>query len=184
MKVIDTDIIDVKIIEPQVFGDERGFFLETFQRERYQNVGLKQPFVQDNMSFSQKGVLRGLHYQWPQPQGKLVSVVMGSVFDVAVDIRKDSPTFGHWVGVELSGDNKRQFWVPEGFAHGFVVTSETALFQYKCTNFYRPEFEYSLHFDDPDIGIKWPKGLELSLSEKDKQGSTLNELMDKGVLPL
>ena len=184
MKVIDTDIIDVKIIEPQVFGDDRGFFLETFQRERYQNVGLKQPFVQDNMSFSQKGVLRGLHYQWPQPQGKLVSVVMGSVFDVAVDIRKDSPTFGHWVGVELSGDNKRQFWVPEGFAHGFVVTSETALFQYKCTNFYRAEFEYSLHFDDPDIGIKWPKGLELSLSEKDKQGSTLNELMDKGVLPL
>ena len=183
MNVIDTKITDVKIIEPKVFGDERGYFLESFQSERYQSIGLDKPFVQDNMSFSQQGVLRGLHYQWPNPQGKLVLVLMGTVFDVAVDIRLGSPSYGQWVGVMLSADNKRQFWVPEGFAHGFVVVSETALFQYKCTSYYQPENEHSLIFNDPDVDIEWPQGLKISLSDKDKQGLSLATLKAKGLLP-
>ncbi len=158
----------MKIIEPKVFGDERGFFLETFKLDRYRDlVGIKIAFVQDNHSRSTRGVLRGLHFQKTKPQGKLVRVVSGEVFDVAVDIRKDSRTYGKWEGVILSGENKRQFWVPPGFAHGFVVLSETADFEYKCTDYYDPTDESSIIWNDPDIGIEWPIDYEPSLSTKD-----------------
>jgi len=168
MNVINTKIPEVKIIEPKIFGDERGFFLETFHSARYEDlVGIDLPFVQDNYSRSSKGVLRGLHFQKSKPQGKLVRVVRGEVFDVAVDIRKGSPTYGQWEGVILSEDNKRQFWVPPGFAHGFVVLSDIADFEYKCTDFYDPSDEGSLLWNDPDIGIKWPL-TDVTLSEKDK----------------
>lgn len=177
MNIIDTKIPELKIIEPRVFGDERGFFFESFQAERYAElVGIRRPFVQDNVSRSSRGVLRGLHYQTEHTQGKLVSVLRGKVFDVAVDIRQGSPTFGQWVGVELSEENKRQFWVPEGFAHGFYVMSETADFTYKCTDYYHPEFEVSIRFDDPDIGIEWPYLEALQLSKKDEAGERLNSL--------
>lgn len=167
MKVVDTSIADVKIIEPKVFGDQRGFFLETYQQERYTDTGINLPFVQDNHSRSAKGVLRGLHFQKKKPQGKLVRVVSGEVFDVAVDIRKSSPTFGKWEGVILSAENKRQFWVPPGLAHGFLVLSDYADFEYKCTDYYDPTDEGAVRWDDPNIGIDWPEGIEPELSEKD-----------------
>ena len=157
MNVIETLIPDVKIIEPKVFGDERGFFLETFQAERYaQQLGIELVFVQDNHSRSTYGVLRGLHFQKQKPQGKLVRVVRGEVFDVAVDIRPDSATYGRSVSVFLSEENKRQFWVPPGFAHGFVVTSESADFEYKCTDYYDPTDEGAIRWDDPVLAIDWP----------------------------
>ena len=177
MNVIDTKIPEVKIIEPKVFNDERGFFLETFQAERYAGlVGINQTFVQDNYSRSTKGVLRGLHFQKTKPQGKLVRVVRGEVFDVAVDIRPDSKTFGQWEGVILSEDNKKQFWVPPGFAHGFLVLSEVADFEYKCTDYYDATDEGSLLWNDPDIAILWPKVSNLTLSIKDKCASLLSEI--------
>lgn len=178
MKVVNTNIIDVKIIEPRVFGDERGFFLETFQQERYQSMlDIDFEFVQDNHSRSVKGVLRGLHFQKSKPQGKLVRVVRGRVFDVAVDIRPDSPTFGQWAGVELSEENKCQFWVPPGLAHGFLVLSDIADFEYKCTDYYDPTDEGSLIWNDVDVAIEWPQiDVEIQLSEKDKNASTLKDL--------
>ena len=177
MKIIDTSIPEVKIIEPKIFGDERGFFLETFQASKYQVIiGENLNFVQDNHSRSIKGVLRGLHFQKTKPQGKLVRVVTGEVFDVAVDIRKGSPTFGKWEGVLLSGDNKRQFWVPPGFAHGFVVLSATADFEYKCTDYYDPNDEGAIKWDDPDIAIDWPFDFEPSLSAKDELAGLLKDL--------
>jgi len=176
MKVIDTAIADVKIIEPQVYGDERGFFLETFQADRYADViGNDLAFVQDNHSRSAKGVLRGLHFQKTRPQGKLVRVVQGEVFDVAVDIRHDSPTFGLWQGAVLSEGNKKQLWVPPGLAHGFVVLSEMADFEYKCTDYYYPEDEGCLMWNDPSVGIEWPVDQPL-LSGKDQQGLKLEQL--------
>ncbi len=144
------------VIEPDGFGDQRGFFMETWQKERYRSFGIKEDFVQDNLSYSEHGVLRGLHFQNPQGQGKLVYVVRGEVYDVAVDIRRGSPTFGRWEGHYLSGDNKRQLYVPPGFAHGFCVTGESALFAYKCTNYYNREAEKGLLWNDPEIGIDWP----------------------------
>lgn len=172
MKVIDTEIPDVKIIEPSVFGDERGFFMETWNQKRFEELVTGKPttFVQDNHSKSTKGILRGLHYQTENTQGKLVRVVSGEVFDVAVDIRKDSPTFGKWVGVYLSIENKRQLWIPEGFAHGFYVTSDEAEFVYKCTDYYSPEFEKSLLWNDSDLNIHWPLSSDIILSEKDQNG--------------
>jgi dTDP-4-dehydrorhamnose 3,5-epimerase len=156
MKVIETTIPGVLLIEPKVFGDSRGFFLETFHLERYIAAGIPGPFVQDNHSHSAKGVLRGLHFQKQYPQGKLVYVTSGTVFDVAVDIRKESPTFGQWVSATLSADKHQQFYVPAGFAHGFCVLSESADFHYKCTDYYHPEDEGCIRWDDPDIGIQWP----------------------------
>lgn len=176
MKVIETDIKGVTIIEPKVFGDERGFFMETFQAERYrEQAGIEFSFVQDNHSRSSKGVLRGLHFQKTRPQGKLVRVVRGEVFDVAVDIRKDSATFGQWQGIILSETNKKQFWVAPGLAHGFVVLSDYADFEYKCTEYYEPSDEGCLKWDDPSVNINWPVNEPL-LSEKDRAGLTLNEL--------
>ena len=179
MNVLKTAIADVVIIEPKVFGDERGFFLETFQQERYRDqAGIELPFVQDNHSRSAQGVLRGLHFQRSKPQGKLVRVVSGEVFDVAVDIRPDSPTYGQWQGVILSAENKRQFWVPPGLAHGFMVLSEFADFEYKCTDYYDPTDEGCLMWNDPEVGIEWPDlGLEPQLSEKDQNGVLLSELV-------
>ncbi len=157
MNVIPTKLQDAVIIEPKVFGDDRGFFLETFQTERYAELaGITLPFVQDNHSRSAKGVLRGLHFQKTKPQGKLVRVVCGEVFDVAVDIRPSSPSFGQWEGVLLNEDNKRQFWVPPGFAHGFVVLSDSADFEYKCTDYYDPADEGAIIWNDPDLNIDWP----------------------------
>ncbi|MEZ8341279.1 dTDP-4-dehydrorhamnose 3,5-epimerase [Vibrio cyclitrophicus] len=173
MKVIDTRIPDVKIIEPSVFGDERGFFMETWNQKKFEELvtGKSTQFVQDNHSKSKKGILRGLHYQTANTQGKLVRVVSGEVFDVAVDIRKDSPTFGQWVGEYLSAENKRQLWVPEGFAHGFYVTSDEAEFVYKCTDYYNPSTEISILWNDPEIGIEWPIGnSNVELSVKDIEG--------------
>ncbi|UXI00521.1 dTDP-4-dehydrorhamnose 3,5-epimerase [Photobacterium sp. TY1-4] len=178
MKVIDTKIPDVKIIEPSVFGDERGFFMETWQQKKFEELvtGKPTPFVQDNHSKSKKGILRGLHYQTENTQGKLVRVVSGEVFDVAVDVRKDSPTFGQWVGVYLSAENKRQLWVPEGFAHGFYVTSDEAEFVYKCTDYYNPQAEHSILWNDPELGIEWPLLVEQpSLSEKDFDGTPFQD---------
>lgn len=175
MKVIPTAIADVLIIEPRVFGDERGFFYESFNQKAFNAAtGLALDFVQDNHSRSARGVLRGLHYQIRQPQGKLVRVVRGAVFDVAVDIRKSSPTFGQWVGVELTEHNQRQLWVPPGLAHGFMVTSESADFLYKTTDYYAPEHERCLLWNDPAIGIEWPlEGIEPQLSAKDRLGKFL-----------
>jgi|TARA_R110001632_G_scaffold60284_3_gene146351 dTDP-4-dehydrorhamnose 3,5-epimerase len=178
MNVIKTNIDDVVIIEPKVFGDERGFFLETFQAERYKEMaGINMPFVQDNHSRSGKNVLRGLHFQKTNPQGKLVRVVRGDVFDVAVDIRKGSPTYGQWAGAILSEGNKRQFWVPPGLAHGFVVLSDIADFEYKCTDYYDPSDEGCLMWNDPAVGIEWPEGIDPILSAKDQVGQTLAELV-------
>lgn len=173
MKVTPTAIPDVLIIEPKVFGDARGFFFESFNQKAFNEAtGLNETFVQDNHSRSAQGVLRGLHYQLQQPQGKLVRVVRGAVFDVAVDIRKSSPTFGYWAGVELSEDNHRQLWVPAGFAHGFLVLSESADFLYKTTNYYAPAHERCIAWNDPEIGIEWPAGLIPQLSAKDLAGQT------------
>ncbi|WP_429090599.1 dTDP-4-dehydrorhamnose 3,5-epimerase [Aeromonas rivipollensis] len=175
MNIIDTKIPDVKIIEPKVFGDERGFFFESFNQQQFETaIGYSVNFVQDNHSKSSKGVLRGLHYQLPpHAQGKLVRCVVGEVFDVAVDIRKSSPTFGQWVGVHLSAENKRQFWIPEGFAHGFVTLSDSAEFLYKTTDYYAPESEASIKWDDADIAIEWSINYLPSLSYKDKNGVSI-----------
>ncbi len=172
MKIIETTISDVKIIEPDVFGDERGFFLESWNEKKFAEAGLPVRFVQDNHSRSAQGILRGLHYQTKHTQGKLVRVTAGSVFDVAVDLRKSSNTYGQWVGVELSDANHRMLWVPPCFAHGFYVLSKSADFLYKCTDQYSPEDEVSLRWDDPDIGVEWPlvSGVETALSAKDKAG--------------
>ena len=172
MKIIDTQIPDVKIIEPTVFGDERGFFMETWSQKKFEALVTRQPtkFVQDNHSKSKNGILRGLHYQTKNAQGKLVRVTVGEVFDVAVDIRQNSPTFGFWVGEFLSAENKRQLWIPEGFAHGFYVVSDEAEFQYKCTNYYTPESEVSIKWDDPTLKIDWPIKGEPILSDKDSAG--------------
>ena len=175
MNVIETSLPGVMIVEPKVFGDERGFFMETYNAERYREAGLPGDFFQDNLSYSSKGVLRGLHFQNPNQQGKLVYILDGEVFDVAVDIRLGSPHFGKWFGTTLSAENKRQLYVPEGFAHGFVVTSETALFAYKCTDRYNSEADASILYDDPDIGIEWPVESP-SLSEKDAAAPTLAQM--------
>jgi len=181
MKIISTPVPEVLIIEPKVFGDERGFFVETYSEARYKNFGILLDFVQDNHSRSSKGVLRGLHFQLNQPQGKLVRVVRGSVFDVALDIRVGSPSFGQAAWVELSEDNKRQLWVPPGFAHGFVVTSETADFEYRCTDYYSPETEGAVLWNDPNLNIPWPIASPL-LSEKDSGAQCLRDI-DPAQLP-
>ena len=174
MKATPLSIPDVILFEPKVFGDERGFFFESFNQAKFEAaIGRKVSFVQDNHSRSVKNVLRGLHYQIQQPQGKLVRVVQGEVFDVAVDIRKSSPTFGQWAGEVLSAENKRQLWVPEGFAHGFVVTSDSAEFLYKTTDYWAPEFERSIAWNDAAIGIEWPIDGQPALSAKDQQGKLL-----------
>lgn len=176
MKVIPTAIPDVLVLEPKMFGDARGFFLESYNRRAFaEATGLDPDFVQDNHSRSARGVLRGLHYQIRQPQGKLVRVVVGEVFDIAVDLRKDSPTFGRWVGEHLSAENKRMMWVPEGFAHGFVVISDHAEFLYKATDYYAPEHERCVRWDDPTIGIEWPLSGQPQLSAKDMQGVALGD---------
>jgi dTDP-4-dehydrorhamnose 3,5-epimerase len=171
MNVIKTDIAEVLILEPKVFGDSRGFFFESFNQRVFEKaVGSASPFVQDNHSRSAKDVLRGLHYQIVQPQGKLVRATLGEVFDVAVDIRKSSPTFGKWVGAQLSAENKRQMWVPPGFAHGFLVLSDFAEFLYKTTDYYAPEHERSIAWNDPEIAVAWPRQGEPLLSQKDVKG--------------
>lgn len=176
MKIQNTKIPDVLLIEPTVFGDDRGFFFESFNEKHFaEAIGKTVQFVQDNHSKSARGVLRGLHYQIQQAQGKLVRVVSGEVFDVAVDIRKSSPTFGKWVGAVLSAENKRQMWVPEGFAHGFVVTSESAEFLYKTTDYWAPEYERCIAWNDPAIGIQWPIDASPVLSGKDQKGLRLAE---------
>lgn len=174
MDIQETKLPGVIIIEPRVFGDDRGFFLETWNQARYKEAGIPGTFVQDNLSFSRKGVLRGLHFQNPNAQGKLVYVLQGEVFDVAVDIRLGSPTFGQWASTTLSAENKRQFYIPAGFAHGFCVTSETALFAYKCTDIYNPQAEGSILWNDPDLGIEWPTQTP-ELSGKDAEGIRLAE---------
>ena len=175
---IKTKIRDLYIIEPKVFGDERGYFMESYNKEDFDAAGLTMTFVQDNESKSSKGVLRGLHFQTQHTQGKLVRVTKGSVYDVAVDLRKGSPTYGQWEGVLLTDENKRQFYVPEGFAHGFLVVSDEAVFNYKCTDFYSPEHDGGVLWNDPDIGIEWPlEGIEnILLSEKDKKQKKFKEL--------
>lgn len=178
MQVIRTAIPDVMVIEPKVFGDDRGFFFESFNAARFAELtGVHLAFVQDNHSRSQKGVLRGLHYQLgPKAQGKLVRVVAGAVFDVAVDLRKGSATYGQWVGETLSAENKKQFWIPPGFAHGFVTLTDTADFLYKTTDYYSPAHERCIAWNDPDIGIVWPTGEAPLLSEKDKTGAAFRDI--------
>ena len=175
MNVIETKLPGVLILEPEVFGDERGFFMETWNQARYEEAGLPARVVQDNLSLSARGVLRGLHFQNPNAQGKLVSVLQGEVFDVAVDVRVGSPTFGEWVGVYLSADNKRQLYVPEGFAHGFTVTSDTALHSYKATDYYSPRTERGVLWNDPHVGIEWPVD-DPVLSAKDQTALPLREI--------
>ena len=172
MKFTPTHIPDVVIVQPDVFGDHRGFFMETWHARKFEEAGIDDTFVQDNHSKSSQGILRGLHYQIKQPQGKLVRVVAGEVFDVAVDLRKSSPTFGKWAGQTLSAENKTMLWVPGGFAHGFYVMSEYAEFLYKCTDFYEPAHERCIRWDDPDLAIDWPliDGKPPALSEKDTEG--------------
>jgi dTDP-4-dehydrorhamnose 3,5-epimerase len=183
MKIEPTHIPGVLLIEPDVFGDHRGYFKESWNRRKYAEFGLDVDFVQDNLSFSRKGILRGLHFQNPTPQGKLVQALQGEVFDVAVDIRKGSPSFGQWFGAVLSAENHLQMYVPKGFAHGFCVISETALFAYKCTEYYSPQSEHSLRFDDPDIGIQWPLDEPPSLSAKDINAKLLKDFPEN-LLPL
>ncbi len=179
---METGLPGVLVIEPKVFGDSRGFFLETWQQERYASYGIAASFVQDNLSFSVRGVLRGLHFQNPNQQGKLVSVITGEVYDVAVDVRIGSPDFGKWTGVFLSGDNHRQLWIPPGFAHGFCVVSETAIFSYKCTDVYNPAAEGGIAWDDPEIGITWPVA-DVTLSGKDALYPRLRDI-PAGRLPV
>ena len=174
MKVTPTEHPDVLLIEPRVFNDARGFFMESYHAAHFRQAGLPDTFVQDNHSRSVRGVLRGLHYQFEHPQGKLMRVVAGSVLDVAVDIRRGSPRFGQWVGVELSAENRYQLYVPPGFAHGFCVLSEQVDFLYKCTDFYAPGDEYGIAWDDPDLGIEWPK-IDFILSDKDKDFPKLSD---------
>lgn len=179
MKVIETELPGVLIIEPTVHGDARGFFQECFHVQRYAEFGIAGPFVQDNHSRSSAGILRGLHFQLRHPQGKLVRVTQGTVFDVSVDIRKGSPTFGRWVGVTLSEDNFRQLYIPPGFAHGFCTLSDRVDFIYKCTDYYFPDDEYGIRWNDPDIGIQWPDvGKDFRLSDKDRQNPRLCEMRD------
>ncbi len=175
MNVLTCDLAGLLVIEPKVHGDPRGFFLETWNLRRYREAGLGADFVQDNVSFSRRGTLRGVHFQNPNPQGKLLQVMQGEVFDVAVDLRCSSPTFGKWHGLVLSGENKRQFYVPPGFGHAFLVLSDTALFHYKCTEFYSPGDEVSIRWNDPDIGIEWPIKEPL-VSERDANGLRLRDL--------
>lgn len=175
MKLLTCELEGLQIIQPAVFGDHRGFFMETWNQRRYREAGLDAAFVQDNISFSGRGILRGLHFQNPNPQGKLLQVLQGEVFDVAVDIRRHSPTFGKCHTVVLSGENKQQFYVPPGFAHGFVVLSETALFYYKCTQFYSPKNEHAIRWDDPAIGIPWPLS-DPVLSERDAKAPLLKDI--------
>jgi dTDP-4-dehydrorhamnose 3,5-epimerase len=182
MKILTTPIPGLIIFEPKIFGDHRGFFVETYNQTRYREAGLDVEFVQDNLSYSQKGVLRGLHFQNPYGQGKLVSVIEGRIFDAAVDVRLGSPTFGKSFGIELDGISKKQFFVPPGFAHGFVVLSDVALFSYKCTEVYHPETEKCIRWDDPSLDINWPLR-EPILSEKDKKGSLLKDF-PKDQLPI
>jgi len=177
MKLIETEIEGLLIVEPRLFGDDRGFFLESWNRQTFAALGLDLDFVQDNHSRSARGVLRGLHYQQPNPQGKLVRVVTGRAWDVAVDLRAGSATYGRWVGAELSAENKRMFWVPPGFAHGFVSLEDGTDFLYKCTAFYDPANEHSLMWNDPEVGIEWPlEGIEPQLSAKDKLGEPLRDV--------
>ncbi len=175
IKVTKTDIEGLLIIEPQVFGDNRGYFMETYNENDFNNHGINYRFVQDNQSCSSKGVLRGLHYQKTHPQTKLVRVLEGEVYDVAVDLRKNSPTYGKYVGILLSSENKKMFLIPKGFAHGFVVLSDTAIFAYKCDDFYHPEDEGAIAWDDPDVNVDWPIKEGIVLSEKDKHHPTLKE---------
>ncbi|WP_133406292.1 dTDP-4-dehydrorhamnose 3,5-epimerase [Parashewanella tropica] len=177
MKVIETDIPDVKLIEPRIFSDERGFFMETWQQQKFEEMvtGTSTTFVQDNHSKSVQGTLRGLHFQSPYSQGKLIRVLKGKIFDVAVDVRPDSKTFGKWVGTIITAENRRQIWIPEGFAHGFYVLSETAEFAYKCTDYYHPETEVTLKWDDPQLAIDWPLVRPPILSDKDQQGLSFEE---------
>lgn len=177
MKVVETSLPGCVVIEPAVFGDDRGFFFETWNADRYGQLGLPDKFVQSNVSSSARGVLRGLHYQWPNPQGKLVSVLEGEVYDVAVDIRRGSPTFGRWAAVILSAENKRQFWIPEGFAHGFAVLSERAIFSYLCTAQYDKSADAGVRWDDAAIGIDWPIDSPL-LSDKDGKAPFLAEVAE------
>lgn len=176
MNILETELPGVLLIEPRVFGDSRGFFLETFSHERYREAGIEGPFVQDNWSHSCQRTLRGLHFQIQRPQGKLVQVMQGEIFDVAVDLRRDSPTFRKWFGVSLSAENKRQLWIPPGLAHGFLVLSESADFIYKCTDLYAPEHERTLLWNDPAIGVEWPIDGEPILSDKDKSGTVFGDL--------
>lgn len=178
MNVIQTNISGLIVIEPRVFGDSRGFFIETFQTKRYREIGIPLDFVQDNLSRSSKGVLRGLHFQRNHPQGKLVQVVRGAVFDVAVDVRRDSSSFGQWHGVTLSDENHRQFYLPPGMAHGFCVLSDTADFAYKCTDYYHPEDEGGIIWDDPDIDIRWPI-TDPVVSDKDARNPYFKEIYDE-----
>lgn len=175
---IETKIKDLYIIEPKCFGDNRGYFMETYSKKAFNEAGLTMEFVQDNESRSKKGVLRGLHFQTKHTQGKLVRVTDGSVYDVAVDLRKGSPTYGQWEGILLTAENKKQFYVPEGFAHGFLVVSDYATFNYKCTDFYAPEYDGGVLWNDPDIGVEWPlEGIkDILLSEKDKNQKRLKDV--------
>ena len=182
MKVEETELPGLLLIETRLFHDERGHFQESWNQRRYAEAGIPSTFVQDNVSWSRQGVLRGMHYQWPQPQGKLVSVLRGEVFDAAVDLRSDSPTFGQWTGFELSADNGRQLYIPEGFAHGFVVLSADAVFSYKCTDYYAPEAERTLLWDDPEVGVQWPVQ-DPVLSPKDQTGTPLEGLKLRQWLP-
>ncbi len=175
MEIVQTPIEGVLLLKPKIWGDARGYFVETWQQERYEHAGINLPFVQDNHSCSSYGVLRGLHFQKNFPQGKLVSVSLGSVFDVAVDIRKDSPTFGQWFGAELTAENQHQLWVPPGLAHGFVVTSDVVHFHYKCTELYHPEDEGAIRWNDPDLAVAWPVS-EPRLSVKDEAAPSFAEL--------
>jgi dTDP-4-dehydrorhamnose 3,5-epimerase len=175
MKAIATTLPGVVVIEPQVFGDDRGYFYESYNQNRYREAGINADFVQSNVSRSSKGVLRGLHYQWPNPQGKLVSVLEGEVFDVAVDVRRGSPNFGRWFGVMLSAQNKRHFWIPEGFAHGFCVLSDFATFSYQCTAMYDREADAGVLWNDEDIAVDWPVSSPL-LSEKDRRAPMLKDI--------
>ncbi|MCF8070279.1 MAG: dTDP-4-dehydrorhamnose 3,5-epimerase [Desulfobacterales bacterium] len=177
MKILPTTIDGPLIIEPDVYGDHRGYFMETYRQERLRPLGIDTSFIQDNLSFSVKNTLRGLHYQIKKPQAKLVQVVTGEVYDVAVDIRQNSPTFGQWVGALLSEENKRQFYVPEGFAHGFCVMSESAHFVYKCSNYYNPQDEGGIMWSDPDIGIEWPVKNPV-ISEKDLHNPCFKDLSE------
>jgi dTDP-4-dehydrorhamnose 3,5-epimerase len=179
IKVHSTNINGLKIIEPEIFGDKRGYFFESFNVNDYKKLGIEVEFLQDNQSFSRRGVLRGLHYQIKYPQDKLVRVIDGEVFDVAVDLRKNSSTFGKWFGVILSGENKKQFYIPKGFAHGFLVLSETVIFTYKCSEYYHPEDEGGIIWNDIDIGIEWPKisEININISEKDKKLKPFKDIL-------
>ncbi len=182
MNVLVCELPGLLILEPRVFGDSRGFFMESYNAPRYKEHGILPDFVQDNLSLSRRGILRGLHFQNPAPQGKLVSVLQGEVWDVVVDLRRSSPTFKRWHGVSLSAENKRQFYIPPGFAHGFVVTSDTALFHYKCTELYSPKDETTLLWSDPEIGIPWPVEHPI-LSEKDARGTPFHSLPQEKIFP-